>query len=197
MAGLSHLAHINEALRECGLLAFDDAGGIDWSRTRIFYHPANNGSLWIHPRALSGGIASSEVGRQVLISAADALRRLRDQETGRPVIEAIYPFDGTTEAGWSPALGDLFLAAADGVDFSAERSPDGQTVVATRKTASHMTNTRRQSLAGIFFACGPAIRPIGDLGEIDNRDVFPFLCEQMRLPRPERIEGRVPASLRV
>jgi predicted AlkP superfamily phosphohydrolase/phosphomutase len=195
MAGMTDTIHVNEALRQAGLLAFDAAGVIDLTRTTILYHTANNGSLWLNDARRPGGIVPDERRDDVIARAIAVLRGLRNPETGEPVIHAIYPADGDAQAGWKPALGDLFLAAADGYELSAGQTANGQLIVPVRKSASHATNPDRASLRGIFAARGPGIDRNRDLGEIDNRDLFPLLCRQLGMKPPPGLEGSIPAGL--
>jgi predicted AlkP superfamily phosphohydrolase/phosphomutase len=194
MAGMTATVHVNEALSQARLLVFDAAGEIDLSGTQVLYHPANNGSLWLNVTRRAGGIVPPERQKDVLDAAIRTLRELRDAETNQPVIQDIYsPQDGA-RAGWNPTMSDLFAAAADGYQLSAEPSPNGQIVVPTPKSASHATYPDRPSLRGIFYARGPGIRRNSDLGEIDNRDLFPIVCHQLEIEPATGIEGRIPGG---
>jgi hypothetical protein len=179
MAGMTDTVHINQALAADGLLAFDANGAPDLPRTRILYHPANNGSLWINTARRPGGIVSNDDEPTVVMQAVATLRSLTDPATGAPVIHAVYPEDGGEQSGWGPSLGDLFLAAADGYELSAAPSPTGRVITPTPKSASHATYPDRAALRGIFYSCGPGLRAGLDLGEIDNREVFPLVCRQL------------------
>lgn len=195
MAGMTATVHVNEALHQARLLVFDAAGEIDLSSTHVLYHPANNGSLWLNSTRRAGGIVPPEHQKDVLNATIHTLREMRDSETNQPVIQDIYsPQDGA-KAGWNPTMSDLFVSAADGYQLNADPSPNGQIVVPTPKSASHATNPDRPSLRGIFYARGPGIPRDSDLGEIDNRDLFPIVCHQLEIEPATGIEGQIPAGL--
>ncbi len=189
MAGMIATVHVNEALRQAGLLAFMPDGTIDLAQTAILFHPANNGSLWVNRLGRPGGWVPPERAPEVVQRAAQVLRALYDPTSGAALIAAIYPLDGTSAVGWDTLLGDLFLSAADGYELSAAASSDGAVLLPTRKSASHVTNPDRPALQGIFAARGPHIRAGIDLGLIDNRDLVPLICHQLGIAPPPNIEG--------
>lgn len=184
MAGMTHTVYVNELLEQAGLLAFNEFGEPDASRTSIVFHPANNGSLWLNP-----DIRDSEKRQQVLERTTELLRQAADTAIEGKLFEAIYPLEGIP-SGYSPQMGELFVAAADGLELSAGRSEDGRILVPASKTASHATNPRRPSLRGIFYAEGTGIPTGTSLGAVDNRSVFPLVCRQLGVTSPDTIEGK-------
>lgn len=185
MAGMTHTIHVNESLAQAELLTFNMDHKVDLERTVLFYHPANNGSLWINP-----SITDFKTRQDILSKGIAALRCITHPEDGTPAFHAIYPIDDEfEETGYVPTMGDLFVAANDGFELSAEQSPDGQVIVPTLKSASHATNPNRPSLRGIFYARGEHIAYGRDLKVVDNRSVFPLICHQLGVSSPKNIEG--------
>jgi len=181
MAPLWSLVHVNEILHAAGLLAWTPEGKPDLAASSVFYHPANNGSVWLSPNV------PHHTAAEVLDRAVQALIFARDTRTGSPLIQRVES-RSCPGPGWTPELGDLFVAAAEGLDFDAGPGTRHCTLSPAGKTASHMTNTSREELRGIFLAAGPDIgRPDDPLLDIDNRDIFGFLCEQMQIPVPARV----------
>jgi len=194
MAGMIATIHVNEMLHQHGLLHFTAKGEIDLARTAIIYHPANNGSLWVNDEQRPGGIVPHTKKSEIVQEAVQLLRQLRHPETNELVIHAIYPDDGEHEVGWAPQLGDLFLAAEDGYELSAYPSSTGESIVPTRKSASHATYPVRASLQGIFLAMGPGIPSGVNLAHFDNRQVFPVICKQLACPAPADLPKQFPPS---
>jgi len=191
MMGMTHRCYVNEALAHAGLFAFDSQGGVDLARTKILYHPANNGSLWVNEKMYAGGIVRSEERDEIVHHAIVVLKELHLEESGAVVLQEIYPADSEENAGWMPEMGDLFVVAADGFEFSADRSPNGQVLVQTLKSANHATNSGSASLCGIFYAKGLGIAEGRDVGIVDNRDVFPLVCKQLGIEPPSGLEGKI------
>ncbi|MBW4082406.1 alkaline phosphatase family protein [Paenibacillus sp. S150] len=188
MAGMTHTIHVNEILAQARLLNFDAEGRIDPKHTLIVYHQANNGSLWLNPE-----IGFKAERDKILEKAVDALKLARHPSVQGPLFESVHPADSFQgDSGFTPDMGDLFVAAADGLELSAARSAGAQILVPTLKSASHATNPHRPSLNGIFYAKGPGIPAGIKLGDVDNRSVFPLICRQLGLEIPDTIEGVLP-----
>lgn len=137
--------YVNETLARAGLLLFDRQGRIDVRASKVAYHPAGNGSVWINTDDRPGGLVS----RKVRSSVADSVNRLmadaRDPETGRPPVEVMR----TGEAE-RYKLGDMFLYPRVGYDCRCEPGPDASEYSETPKGGTHVTPTGESTLRGIF-----------------------------------------------
>lgn len=192
MAGMTHTVHINEALQKNGLLKFNDKNEIDLSTTSLFYHPANNGSIWVNP-----DIKDKAKRKDILLKTVEILRSLLHSNGNVPVLKAIYPMDsGDKQDGYISAMGDLFLEVSDGFELSDKRSSSREIIVPTLKSASHATNSKRSSLHGIFYAKGEGISENMDLGKVDNRSLVPLICSQLGILPPPNIEGIIPSKIK-
>lgn len=183
MAGVISTVHVNEALQNAGLLRFNSVGEIDLTLTRIYYHPANNGSMWINHALVQDAEAPV-----VIEQAIKVIRSICYTPSGEHVIEAIYPTDTKVDfSGVVPAMGQLFLAAADGFELSDKPGKGGAVVLPASKSASHATNPNRSSLQGIFYSCGDRITNVKDIGVVDNRHLFSFICAQLGIDVPQHV----------
>lgn len=179
MVGVEYNIHVNEALREAGLLQFDSQGNIDLSKTQALFHPANNGSLVINDVSRPQGIVAHDQRAHALERVCDAIGRMRGAPQGNPPVEAIYPRDLPLGEKWSAIFGDMFLVAGRGYDLRAENSIGHRVVVPTRKGGIHVMRTKdNESLSGIFAASKAVLAP-GHTGPIDNRDVMQLVCQEL------------------
>lgn len=171
MVGIRDNVYVNEVLRRAGLLEFDGNGHIDLPRTSALYHPANNGSVWINDESRPCGRVPASKRDQVQRRAEIALRGLLTDAATGPVFTAIYPLDRPPIPKWPRALGDFFLAVADGFNLRPEPSPTGDIFGPAHKAAAHVTYSKHPSLRGILCARGRGLPRNLDLVAIDNRHV--------------------------
>jgi len=178
MGAIFRLAHVNERLRRAGLLAFDARGGIDLSRTRVFYHPCGNGLLCVNGDHRPGGIVPPGERGAVLAAAVRLLRDWRDPDDGGAVVRGLEPGPG---AGCDPVSGaaEVYLTAADGYDL--RPGPGDPPIVPAVKSAQHVGGGDRPSLTGVLFARGPGLEPGVDLGEIESREVAGLAMDMLGL----------------
>jgi predicted AlkP superfamily phosphohydrolase/phosphomutase len=100
--------HLNSWLRDEGLLAVDDAGGIDWSRTKAYAMGLN--AIYVNQqfRERNGMVAAGEESEQVVERIRRKLAGYRDPKTQRAVVDRVYA-TGDAESG-----PDLLVGYADG-----------------------------------------------------------------------------------
>jgi hypothetical protein len=155
-AGVSHDIHVNEALVAAGLTAFDQHGRIDVARSRVAYHPAGNGSVWVNDAGRAGGLVGPDERDGVVEAAERALRAARDPLTG------LSPMDVTrVPRAARPLFGDLLVRGRPGYDPRWERHASGALVAAARKGGTHVTPTGETTLRGVLAAreAGTALGP--------------------------------------
>lgn len=178
----------NAVLREAGLLAVDESGGVDLTRTRAMYFAGNSGFVLINrasrPSVMVNAAEEDEVRRQVTA----ALRALVDPATRRPVIlDVLDTRTRTTPAGKPP--GDLFLIAAPGYAFSARTT--GEAIEPVSPGGTHFQHPEHPQLLGAFAVTGPGVARGVDLGIIRQIDIAPTLAALLGLDPPAHATGAV------
>ncbi|MEU6662607.1 alkaline phosphatase family protein [Streptomyces sp. NPDC046821] len=164
MVGSTHLVHVNDQLVRAGLAARGADGGLDPDGSQVFYHPANNGSLW----AAESTAADPARARQAMARARAVLSSITDPETGGTVVAGFLDREGRplAEAGADHAVS--YLALADDYQPSAELLGEGPVVRRVPKPGAHVVNTGDSRLHAIHAAVGPDIRPGTAAGVVDN-----------------------------
>ncbi|TQK51143.1 type I phosphodiesterase/nucleotide pyrophosphatase [Streptomyces sp. SLBN-118] len=165
MVGSTHLVHLNEQLVREGLAVLTADGALDPYRSEVFYHPANNGSLWTTDLAADPGRAHDAMER-----AQKALRAITDPETGHPVVAGFIDADGAPlpAGGGDPTVAYVVLAD-DYQPAAGVLGPDeGPVTRRVLKTGAHVVSTGDARLHAIHLAVGPGIAAGGDRGVVDN-----------------------------
>ena len=199
---------VNSWLERAGLLAWHDGKApqapgaaalglnqlarhvyqIDWSRTRAYAPlPSGNGiHLVMADEAHPGGVPAADYHR-CRRELAEGLLKVRDPETGEPVIERVWTreelFDGASVA----LAPDLTLELSDGGLMSILASEE---VVRRRPVA---TGTHRPD--GIFVACGEDYRKGVRVDPLSILDVAPLMVHALGLPIPSSFEGRAASEV--
>lgn len=164
MVGSTHLVHVNDQLVRGGLARTAPDGSLDADRSAVFYHPANNGSLWTGP-SLAGDPVRA---RAAMEQARTALSALTDPDTGRPVVAGFLDRDGVRPAdpGADPFV--AYVALADDYQPTAQLLGEGAVVRRVPKTGAHVVYTGDSRLHAVHAAVGPGIAADGRAGLIDN-----------------------------
>jgi hypothetical protein len=106
----------NAVLREADLLAIDDNGEIDLSRTRAL--SPNGYWIAVNRTAWQDGIVPPEEEAEVITLAVEALRAARD-EAGEPIVTEVFLPAEHPELGLGgPAAGDVYYETAAGYRWS-------------------------------------------------------------------------------
>jgi hypothetical protein len=120
MRPLWRVFHPNVALREEGLLAVDDSGRVDASRTRAL---AWDGLfIMLNRTRWRDGTVKSEQAATVLDSVEHVLRAVRGLD-GEPVVTQVWRVaSGDSLGRGGPAGGDLYFSVAPGYDLDSRVS---------------------------------------------------------------------------
>jgi len=62
MQPIHHTCYINKFFADCDWLIFDHDGRIEWENTQVVYHPAENGTLMLHPSCNAEQIRQKTIG---------------------------------------------------------------------------------------------------------------------------------------
>jgi len=183
MVGSSHQLHLNDVLIQAGLATAAPDGHVDCARSTVYYHPANNGSLW-HACAPAPAAPAPVTPDEPAVTAtpaapahAAAMRRAMTAlvatthpGTGRSVVRGFT--DDRGEPLSVPALDApppvVHVVLHDDYQPTSRLSGGGEPLQPLAKTAAHVVNTGSPRLHAIFAAAGPGIAPGTRLGTVDN-----------------------------
>ncbi|MGX1885645.1 alkaline phosphatase family protein [Streptomyces sp. NPDC055287] len=164
MVGSTHLVHLNDELVRTGLARTLGSGDLDAERSTVFYHPANNGSLWAGPDLAGDPVRA----RAAMAQAFAALSALTDPDTGRRVVTGFLDRDGLHPADLDADPAVSYVVLADDYQPTAQLLGDGAVVRRVPKTGAHVVYTGDSRLHAVHAAVGPGIEAGLDAGLIDN-----------------------------
>jgi predicted AlkP superfamily phosphohydrolase/phosphomutase len=194
MVGTNRSVQFNVALQKAGLLTLAADGSIDLFRTRAVYFPGNQGYFLLNRLGHQQGIVRREEEDAVLRELEQALRRMRDPETQRPIVTAILDprtWKGDPAIG-GPQGGDLYMSLAPGYRASADLQ--GDVVKAVAPKGDHMFDPERREMQAGLVMAGPGVSQGADLGLIRQIDIAPTLCALLGIDPPAQATGSVLAT---
>jgi predicted AlkP superfamily phosphohydrolase/phosphomutase len=176
----------NAALRAAGLVAADDSGRVDASRTRAY---APDG-LYVTVNAtdrLHGPVHADSIPA-VIARADSALRSVRGAD-GLPVVTHIWQVPAADSLGrGGPAGGQLYYETAPGYAWS--RSVTGAAAGPNSIGADHGFPSISPDMHTAFCAAGTAIGP-KRLPPARTIDVAPTVSGWLGLPAPRHARGAI------
>ncbi len=163
-----HELHVNEALREEGLLLLDQKGKItDWRACA--WYAGGTAAIMLRDRA-------DEDARR---RCAAVVKRLADDPTSG--VDRVLSGDEASAAGGFPDA--LFvLGVKPGYRIGADLAAPVKRRALPR--GSHGLLPENHDMDSAFFIVGPGIAAGRDLGRIDMRDIAPTLAGLLGLPLP-------------
>ncbi len=178
MTGTAFTLHPNQLLVTAQLAATDSAGHLDPRRSAAYYHPVNNGSIWLNASAHDDGLTAADTIRRItaLLSA------VRAPGADRPLVKEVRPAPDGRRI-------DLVLDA-DCLP-SAALPGDGRPVRPAAKPGAHVTNGGDDRLHAVFAAAGPGLARGKDLGVIDNTWPAELVLGQLTTSFPDRTASHV------
>ena len=174
----------NAALREAGLLATDDSGRVDPSRTLAFspdgLYITVNTTDWL------GGIVSPDSAASVVAAAERAITAVRGDD-GSPVVTRTWRVFGRDSLGrGGPVGGQLYYETAPGYDWRREAS--GAAAGAGRVGADHGFPSIAPDMFTVLCAAGDAI-PARRIGPARTIDAAPTVAEWLGMAPPRDARG--------
>jgi predicted AlkP superfamily phosphohydrolase/phosphomutase len=160
---------------------------IDWSRTRAFAPmPSGNGIHIVKADAAHpNGVPAAEY-RAFRDALASDLLKVRDPETGEPVVSRVSTRDQLFQGPAYRFAPDLTLELEDGGLISILSSPES--------VRRRPVPTGTHSPHGIFVAAGPEIRSGARVAPLSILDVAPLMLYALDMPLPADLEGQLPAE---
>lgn len=177
---------LNKALADAGLLAWDEKGQIDLSKTKIMVPTWSDFFLVVNTTERKGGIVSPADKEAVVELARRVLSGLKDPRTGQAVVVGLM--DPTTHVGFGIGGkngGDLYVEPAPGYYPSNRKSDSLVGDLGPIGAGNHGFLPMRRSMQTVLYAMGPGL-PRKNLGAIRQIDVMPFLAEKIGVTFPRR-----------
>jgi len=196
----SDIFYVNTWLEQEGFLAWSagpgaDASGpakfgigsiarhvfeLDWERTAAYAATPSSQGIHLVRRPAQGG---SDALRDEL---AEALRRLRHPDTGRPVISQVWTREEAFPGPFGSMGPDLTIMLEDNgiVSILRSASPFGRR---PEPTGTHCPG-------GILLARGPSFRRGASIDDLSIVDVAPLLLHSLGVSIPDDLDGRLPTS---
>ncbi len=168
--------------------------GIAWDRTKAYmihgwvYAYVN---VNLQGREPNGVVPPAEY-ETVRQQAADALRALRDPETGKPVVSEVLFREQAFPGIASEEAPDLVAAPNPGYEFTASLLQSSKARV--RRNLWRRDHTGTHSMDGILLAHGAAVRQ-AQVTDAALVDLFPTVLAWLGLPIPAYSQGQVLQTL--
>ncbi|MCE1245529.1 MAG: alkaline phosphatase family protein [Firmicutes bacterium] len=189
MDSCNKMFYPNTILKKAGLLATDENGRIDPSRTKILYGLQNGAFFLVNTTDYKNGIVPPAEKAQVVRQAVDVLSRARDPKTHESIITGFY-YPDTDESFWGiggPRGGDLYIDVKTGYYLSSAVKPD------YAKDADpmgvHVFIPSRRNMHSMFYISGP---------DVDKKvykpcriiDIVPTLMKYLKIKPPADCKGK-------
>jgi predicted AlkP superfamily phosphohydrolase/phosphomutase len=182
--------NVNLALQQAGLLAYDNNGRIDVTRTQAVN---NKYGVWVNSKDWRGGIVPLEERKALVDKIEQTLAKIRDPETNQPVFTGFFrPEEHGERLGiGGPAGADLYYELAPGYATSERRANQ----VVTKKRApvgDHGYLPTRDEMLASFIARGPRLPRGKKLPTIRSIDVASLVSDLLKINPPAQNQGKSP-----
>lgn len=166
---------------------------IDWTRTRAF-SLGEYGGVFINLQGREArGIVPSEEYERLRSEIAEKLAKLKDPDTGAPVIQRVYRREKIYNGPHVGQAPDLVLHWNYAYDCRERVGSEYQDVFedeAAYLPFADYKKTGVHRLQGVFLLYGPFVQP-GYLEEARLVDIAPTLLHLLGVPVPDDMDGRV------
>lgn len=176
----------NVALREAGLLALDDEGGIDLSRTRAV--SPNGYWISVNRTAWREGVVPPEEEESVVAAARRAIEAVRGPLGESVVTRTFTPGEHPDLGIGGPAGGDLYWATAPGYRSGSGHRAPGAAGLAPL-AAGHGFPPDEPDMHTAFCALGNGFSP-GRIQGVQTTVVAATVAEYAGIPVPADATGR-------
>jgi predicted AlkP superfamily phosphohydrolase/phosphomutase len=162
---------------------------IDWARTRAYSNGSNGIQINLKGREPQGIVEPGSEYEDVRAQFIEQLKHLRDPETGRPVMKAVYPREDIYEGPHVQRAPDILMVMEEGyvayepdVDIDETFSPTGW------RNGDH-------KLEGILVVAGEHVKKNAFIDGARIVDLTPTILYAMGQPIPDDMDGRVLTEL--
>ncbi|RMG48805.1 MAG: hypothetical protein D6723_14750 [Acidobacteria bacterium] len=160
---------------------------IDWTRTRAFMPSASAMAIWLNVRGREpqGVVEPGQHYRALREELIEQLRTFRDDETGEPILEAIYTPEEIYVGDYAGEAPDLLLLTRPGYYIHEGFGP--RTLVYAGRRANERSG--HHHMQGILLLYGQHIRRGVELRGARIIDVTPTILYMMGLPVQSYMDG--------
>ncbi len=162
---------------------------IDWARTRAYSNGSNGIQINLKGREPQGIVEPGSEYEVVRAQIIERLKHLRDPETGRPVMKAVYPREDIYEGPHVQRAPDILMVLEEGyvayepdVDIDETFTPTGW------RNGDH-------KLEGILVVAGKHVRQNTIIDGARIVDLAPTILYALGQPVPDDMDGRVLTEL--
>lgn len=193
MIGIAKKVYINTALREANLMALDEKGQVDLSKTKVIFPPGGNTCLRINWTRYQQGIVQPQERNELVAKTTQVLLTIKDPETGRPVVTGVLDgaLVGPSLGFGDERTGDLMVTLADG--YVLDDDVDKQEIVVRQDplhSGAHPFYPDHPSCRTILFVAGPGIAHGKVIPPVHHTDIAPTLCKLADVPPPAQATGK-------
>ncbi len=190
MGGVNRAVHLNEAFERAGLLAFDENGLPDLSRTQAMLLTTGDGSIALNRDSRPSGIVPEEEEARIWREVEEAVLGIRYQ--GEPVVTGLLHVPEDLRVGFvypgGDSTGERFPRLRPG--FLLSTRPAEEIVTTIRPQGNHGFLPTRRDMQATFAAWGPKIPRGARWPRMSALDVVPTALDIMGLPSDPALPGR-------
>lgn len=163
-------------------------GGVDWPKSKAYFcSTAGEGIIINSKKRFSSGIVQDKEYELLRDKIIKRLSEIRDPDTGKQVIEAIYKKEELFSGKALSDAPDILLQLYDGylnnesieVEGILQAVPKDETLIADHR------------LHGIFIAAGSDIKAGVNVKNFSILDIAPTIFYKLGIPVPQDFDGRI------
>jgi len=182
--------HLPDRIRQEAAAVRNFTGLVDWTRTRAYrvplQFPAEGIQINVRGRQPQGMVASGLEYETLREEIIQALREVRDPETGKPAVQQVWRREDIYVPGDLEAVPDIVFVTAPHLDCG----PDLRHVFSDVPLSFLERLNGEHTMEGITFFWGEGVRAGARL-DVSILDLPPTLLWALGLPVPPEMDGRV------
>ena len=170
---------------------------LDWSRTQVFSR-GKEGNLFVNlaGRDPHGIVQPGSEYDTLLNDVGDALRKLRDPDTGAQVVASVARPEQLYTGSAVEFAPDLIVDWTDAAYMVTERGSSSNEVFVDRwRKGMSWPTTGSHRYDGVLIAAGPGISAGTRMGRASQFDLLPTWLNILGQPVPSELEGRVLSAM--
>ena len=170
---------------------------LDWSSTRIFSR-GKEGNIFVNlsGRDPHGIVQPAKEYDELLNIVADALLKLEDPNTGKPVVSGVARPEQLYSGPAIEFAPDLVIDWSDAGYMMTERGcSSGDVFVERWRKGMSWPTTGSHRYDGVLIASGPGILAGAQMGTVSHFDLLPTWLTLLGQPVPSELKGRVLAEM--
>jgi predicted AlkP superfamily phosphohydrolase/phosphomutase len=174
-----------------------DEAKVDWSRTKVHTNEVSRNfpTIWLnHAGANPDGVVLPEQVEATLRAAEEALTRLKDPETGQPVVSHVYRTRDFYQGPYASTAPDLIPSWWEDGFLLEQSVPGGKATPVVERShtpiAGGVEFAASHRMEGVFAIAGGPVRAGHSFRTAEIIDVAPTVLYLMGLPIPGDMDGK-------